>query len=266
MKLSEGVEWGIHCASMPAGLPEEAVLPTKVLAEYQGVSETYLAKHLQAFEMHLLSLHSPDSYRKEVVTMIVLSPLHTIFLFLSALISFFSFFRCIGGRRWLSHFDAGSEVGHTMMALGMTFMCAGWLPSVLIHYCTIILFALTSLLWMFRLLARKPLLSFLLDYNGEHRTIQSTMIHVLMHIGMCFMFLCMSNMALSMTPPAIYTSTIFFVSFALVTFFQSRETAQHLQMTKIDWLQCGTLLAQTLMSGMMCWMFIEIISMSMNMP
>ena len=197
--------------------------------------------------------------------MIVLNPLHTIFSLLSALISFFSFFRCIGGRRWLSHFDAESEVGHAMMALGMTFMCAGWLPSVLIR-CTIILFALTSLLWMFRLLARKPLLSFLLDHNGEHCTIQSAMIHVLMHIGMCFMFLCMSNMTLSMAQPAIYASTIFFASFALLTFFQSRETAQHLQMPKIDWLQCGTHLAQTLMSGMMCWMFLEIISMPMDMP
>jgi Rrf2 family protein len=50
MKLSEGVEWGIHCASMLADLPEGAVLPTKVLAEYHGVSETYLAKHLQALK------------------------------------------------------------------------------------------------------------------------------------------------------------------------------------------------------------------------
>jgi Rrf2 family protein len=50
MKLSEGVEWGIHCASMMADLPEGAVLPTKVMAEYHGVSETYLAKHLQALK------------------------------------------------------------------------------------------------------------------------------------------------------------------------------------------------------------------------
>jgi Rrf2 family protein len=50
MKLSEGVEWGIHCASMLAELPEGAVLPTKVLAEYHRVSETYLAKHLQALK------------------------------------------------------------------------------------------------------------------------------------------------------------------------------------------------------------------------
>jgi Rrf2 family protein len=48
MKLSEGVEWGLHCVSLLAGLPPGATLPTKVLAEYHGLSETYLAKQLQA--------------------------------------------------------------------------------------------------------------------------------------------------------------------------------------------------------------------------
>jgi Rrf2 family protein len=48
MKLSEGVEWGLHCVAVLAGLPPGATLPTKALAEYHGLSETYLAKHLQA--------------------------------------------------------------------------------------------------------------------------------------------------------------------------------------------------------------------------
>ncbi len=48
MKLSEGVEWGLHCVTVLAGLPPEGTLPMKVLAEYHGLSETYLAKHLQA--------------------------------------------------------------------------------------------------------------------------------------------------------------------------------------------------------------------------
>lgn len=48
MKLSEGVEWGIHCVCVLAGLPPGATLPTKALAEYHGLSETYLSKHLQA--------------------------------------------------------------------------------------------------------------------------------------------------------------------------------------------------------------------------
>ncbi len=79
------------------------------------------------------------------------------------------------------------------------------------------------------------------------------------------MLLLMSNMALSMTRPGIYASIIFFVSFALLTFFQSRETARHLQEAKMDWLQCGADLAQALMSSMMCWMFFEMISMTMTM-
>ncbi|MBO0781115.1 MAG: Rrf2 family transcriptional regulator [Ktedonobacteraceae bacterium] len=48
MKLSEGVEWGLHCASVLAGLPPGATLPTRSLAELHGLSETYLSKHLQA--------------------------------------------------------------------------------------------------------------------------------------------------------------------------------------------------------------------------
>ena len=48
MKLSEGVEWGLHCVTLLAALPPGATLPAKALAEYHGLSETYLAKHLQA--------------------------------------------------------------------------------------------------------------------------------------------------------------------------------------------------------------------------
>jgi Rrf2 family protein len=48
MKLSEGVEWGLHCVAILAALPPGATLPTKALAEYHALSETYLAKHLQA--------------------------------------------------------------------------------------------------------------------------------------------------------------------------------------------------------------------------
>jgi Rrf2 family protein len=48
MKLSDGVEWGIHCAAMLAGLAPGATLPGKALAEFHGVSESYLLKHLKA--------------------------------------------------------------------------------------------------------------------------------------------------------------------------------------------------------------------------
>ncbi len=48
MKLSEGVEWGLHCVSVLAALPQGATLPTRSLAQFHGLSETYLSKHLQA--------------------------------------------------------------------------------------------------------------------------------------------------------------------------------------------------------------------------
>jgi Rrf2 family protein len=48
MKLSEGVEWSFHCVCLLAECPVGAMLPTKALADYHGLSETYLSKHLQA--------------------------------------------------------------------------------------------------------------------------------------------------------------------------------------------------------------------------
>jgi Rrf2 family protein len=46
--MSEGIEWGLHCATVLAALPAGATLPGKALAEFHGVSESYLLKHLQA--------------------------------------------------------------------------------------------------------------------------------------------------------------------------------------------------------------------------
>jgi Rrf2 family protein len=48
MRLSEGVEWGVHCAVVLAALPPDAALPTSRLAEFHAVPAAYLAKHLQA--------------------------------------------------------------------------------------------------------------------------------------------------------------------------------------------------------------------------
>jgi Rrf2 family protein len=48
VKLGDGVEWGLHCAALLAVIPTGAVLPGKALAEYHGISESYLVKHLQA--------------------------------------------------------------------------------------------------------------------------------------------------------------------------------------------------------------------------
>jgi Rrf2 family protein len=48
MKLGDGVEQAIHCVTVLAGLGPAGVLAAAALAEYHGVSTTYLLKHLQA--------------------------------------------------------------------------------------------------------------------------------------------------------------------------------------------------------------------------
>ena len=48
MRISEGVEWGLHCCTMLAVLPPDRTLPSARLAEFHDVPPAYLAKHLQA--------------------------------------------------------------------------------------------------------------------------------------------------------------------------------------------------------------------------
>lgn len=48
MRLSQGVEWGLHCCSLLAMLPPDQALPAVRLAEFHEVPPAYLAKHLQA--------------------------------------------------------------------------------------------------------------------------------------------------------------------------------------------------------------------------
>jgi Rrf2 family protein len=48
VRLSEGVEWGLHCVTLAAVLPPATALPATRLAEYHDVPTAYLAKHLQA--------------------------------------------------------------------------------------------------------------------------------------------------------------------------------------------------------------------------
>ncbi|EUB98655.1 transcriptional regulator, BadM/Rrf2 family [Rhizobium sp. CF080] len=48
MKLGDGVEQAIHSISMMSSLSEGGVLSASALAEFHGVSTSYLLKHLQA--------------------------------------------------------------------------------------------------------------------------------------------------------------------------------------------------------------------------
>jgi Rrf2 family protein len=48
MKLSQGVEWGLHCATLLALAPAGRAVRRDGLAGHYGLPDTYLAKHLQA--------------------------------------------------------------------------------------------------------------------------------------------------------------------------------------------------------------------------
>jgi len=48
MKLSDGVEWALHCATVLAAVPPDRGLTAAKLAEFHDVPSAYLAKHLQA--------------------------------------------------------------------------------------------------------------------------------------------------------------------------------------------------------------------------
>lgn len=48
MRLSQGVEWALHCCSVLAAVPPPHVVPAARLAELHEVPPAYLAKHLQA--------------------------------------------------------------------------------------------------------------------------------------------------------------------------------------------------------------------------
>jgi Rrf2 family protein len=48
VRLSEGIEWGLHCCVVLAVLPAGETLAAARLAEYHDVPPAYLAKHLQA--------------------------------------------------------------------------------------------------------------------------------------------------------------------------------------------------------------------------
>jgi Rrf2 family protein len=48
VKLSDGVEWSLHCCTVLALLPERVTMAAARLAEFHGVPAAYLAKHMQA--------------------------------------------------------------------------------------------------------------------------------------------------------------------------------------------------------------------------
>lgn len=59
MRLSEGVEWAVHCCTVLAFVPDEEALPAAKLAELHDVPGPYLAKHLQALTRAGITASSP---------------------------------------------------------------------------------------------------------------------------------------------------------------------------------------------------------------
>jgi Rrf2 family protein len=51
MRLSQGVEWALHCCSILAAVPPANVVPSARLAELHDVPPAYLAKQLQALSV-----------------------------------------------------------------------------------------------------------------------------------------------------------------------------------------------------------------------
>lgn len=181
-------------------------------------------------------------------------------------IALFYLFRLIGGHAWMRHMDVENEVGHGVMAIGMVFMFApvAFFSTDLIRW-NILLFALASLWWILRLFTRRPLLAMLLGKTGEASVFQADAIHVFMYSSMGYMFLLTNSMAFSMTKPAIALNSIFFAAFAFLTLFYGREISKNVQAGQMDRLQLGANIAHLLMSGMMGWMFLMMISMAIRM-
>jgi Rrf2 family protein len=48
MRMSDAVEWSLHCCTVLAALPSDQALPAARLAEFHDVPPAYLAKALQA--------------------------------------------------------------------------------------------------------------------------------------------------------------------------------------------------------------------------
>jgi Rrf2 family protein len=48
MRMSDGVEWGVHACTLLAVVPAGRALPAAKVAEYHGLPAAYMAKHLQA--------------------------------------------------------------------------------------------------------------------------------------------------------------------------------------------------------------------------
>ena len=83
--------------------------------------------------------------------------------------------------------------------------------------------------------------------------------------GMCYLFVLMGSMVVSMMQLLLSISCLLCLLFAFLSLFFGREISHDLQAASIDRVQLGAHLAHALMSGMMCWMLLQLIAMTMAM-
>jgi len=192
--------------------------------------------------------------------MMMSSSLSLLLMVLSLLVAGFYLFRLLVGRAWLHIFDAEHEAGHGMMAIGMACMLApaSFLTADMIRW-NLCLCILAVFWFLGRLVTRKPLLRIFLRAPGASCPRQASAIHLIMYTGMGVMFALMSRITLLLTPLTSYTSCLFFVAFAFLTFFSGREATREFQRVNGNWLQGCANLAHTIMSAIMCWMFLGVL-------
>lgn len=77
MKLGDGVEQAIHSVTMLASMPDHGLLSAAALAQFHGVSSSYLLKHLQALSAAGITQTEPGpkggyrlAKRPEVITLL----------------------------------------------------------------------------------------------------------------------------------------------------------------------------------------------------
>jgi len=110
-------------------------------------------------------------------------------------------------------FDPEDEIGHGLMAVGMAYMLApaGIMSAEGLRW-NIVLFALATLWFSARLVARRQLLAAILRTNGEQPTLKKDAIHVFTLLAMVYMFLLMGSMSFSMSIPALQLNCLCLVA------------------------------------------------------
>ena len=73
MRMSAGVEWALHCAVLLSVLKPISTLTGRALAQFYGVSESYLLKHMQALTKAGVPLFAYGNFLTVLLNFIILA-------------------------------------------------------------------------------------------------------------------------------------------------------------------------------------------------